>query len=107
MKLALKPGGIICSQAESMWLHRDIIKALVTMCRSPDVGFTHVQYAYISIPTYPSGTIGMLLCSTGNPCDKPVRQAPAEERATNFKYYNPELHSACFVLPTFMRAVLS
>ena len=32
MHRALKPGGIVATQAESLWLHLDIIKALGAMC---------------------------------------------------------------------------
>ena len=28
MKLALRPGGIVCTQAECQWLHLDIIKVM-------------------------------------------------------------------------------
>jgi spermidine synthase len=34
MHRALKPGGIICTQAESLWLHMDIIKSLASMCKA-------------------------------------------------------------------------
>ena len=29
---AVRPGGIICTQAESIWFHLPIIKSLATMC---------------------------------------------------------------------------
>ncbi|KAH3757780.1 putrescine aminopropyltransferase [Pelomyxa schiedti] len=106
LKRALKPGGIVCSQAESMWLHTKLIKALYDMCKHPDVGFDHVWYATISIPTYPSGTIGFLLCSTGPLCDKPVREPTLQEQA-QLNYYNPALHKASFCLPTFVARQLS
>jgi hypothetical protein len=32
MHRALKPGGFVATQAESLWLHLDIIKALASMC---------------------------------------------------------------------------
>jgi hypothetical protein len=33
MHRALRPGGIICTQAESLWLHMDIIQSLAGMCK--------------------------------------------------------------------------
>eukprot|EP01105_Mastigella_eilhardi_P026978 TRINITY_DN8044_c0_g1_i1.p1 TRINITY_DN8044_c0_g1~~TRINITY_DN8044_c0_g1_i1.p1 ORF type:complete len:305 (-),score=88.43 TRINITY_DN8044_c0_g1_i1:64-936(-) len=101
LKLALRPGGIVCSQAESMWLHQDIIEALFAMCKDPEVGFPVVQYAYTSIPTYPSGTIGFLFCSLGGKCDKPVKPM-TEEMRKQLRYYTPELHAASFCLPALL-----
>jgi spermidine synthase len=62
MHRALRPGGLVCTQAESLWLHLDIIKALAAMCKEVFVGGS-VSYAYTTIPTYPSGQIGMMVCS--------------------------------------------
>lgn len=45
---------------ESIWLHLDLIKQIVNFSR--DI-FPSVAYAFASTPTYPSGTIGFLLCS--------------------------------------------
>ncbi len=52
MHRALKPGGVVCTQAESQWYHLEIIKSLAAMCRSVFVGGT-VQYGFTTIPTYP------------------------------------------------------
>ena len=61
LKSALKPPhGIICCQGESIWLHLNLIKKIVTFAR--DI-FPTVSYAFASTPTYPSGTIGFLICS--------------------------------------------
>lgn len=30
---ALRVGGLICTQAESLWLHMDVIKSLASMCK--------------------------------------------------------------------------
>jgi len=61
LKSALKPPhGIICCQGESIWLHLNLIKKIVTFSR--DI-FPTVGYAFASTPTYPSGTIGFLICS--------------------------------------------
>jgi spermidine synthase len=46
--------------AESIWLHLNLIKKIMTFTR--DV-FPTVAYAFASTPTYPSGTIGFLICS--------------------------------------------
>ena len=48
---ALRPGGVVCTQAESLWLHMDIIEDIVSNCR--DVFKGSVNYAWTSVPTYP------------------------------------------------------
>lgn len=115
MHRALKPGGIICTQAESLWLHLDIIKALAGMCRKVFSGGS-VSYAYTTIPTYPSGQIGMMLCSKANgsqpPLDprEPVRQVPQQQagsKLTHLRYYTPQVHRAAFALPKFAQEALA
>jgi len=103
MDKALKAGGKICTQAESMWLHLDIIKKLVNFTSRT---FKNCEYATTSIPTYPCGQIGFLLCSKAggkskNSCATPARRVKRGEE-DNFKYYTSELHSAAFVLPGFV-----
>jgi spermidine synthase len=51
---ALRPGGITCSQGECQWLHLDLIESMMRCCRGI---FSNVQYAYTTIPTYPSGQV--------------------------------------------------
>lgn len=48
---ALRPGGVVCTQAESLWLHMDIIEDIVSNCREIFKG--SVNYAWTSVPTYP------------------------------------------------------
>lgn len=38
MHAALRPGGVVCTQAESLWLHLPIIKSLAEMCSSVFAG---------------------------------------------------------------------
>lgn len=60
LRKALKPGGIVCSQGENMWFHKDLITSLLTSCAAL---YPTVDYAYTCIPTYPGGQIGFILCS--------------------------------------------
>ena len=60
MKTALKEDGILCCQGECQWLHLDLIKEMRHFCRPL---FPVVGYAYCTVPTYPSGQIGFMLCS--------------------------------------------
>lgn len=103
MYKSLKPGGIVCTQGECMWLHLDLIKPLVD---SISRTFTSVEYAYTTIPTYPSGQIGFILASKGrSSCKKPEREAPSE-LLEELRYYTPDLHEAAFVLPAFARRAI-
>lgn len=47
---ALRPGGVLCNQAESMWLHTHLIQEMLSICRET---FSTVHYAWASVPTYP------------------------------------------------------
>eukprot|EP00127_Corallochytrium_limacisporum_P006784 Clim_evm54s235 gene=Clim_evmTU54s235 len=101
MKKALAPGGIICAQGECQWLHLDLIKKMQDFCKKH---YPVVDYAYLTIPTYPSGQIGMILCSLNPETDfqKPLRVMTEEEvEKDNLRYYNAEIHSAAFILPQF------
>jgi len=99
MKEALKEGGIISTQAECLWLSLDLIHKLLKHARTL---FPHADYAYTTIPTYPSGQIGFLVASLGDTCKEPKRQISAP-----MKYYNAEIHKAAFVLPEFAKKALS
>lgn len=54
MRKALRPGGIICSQGECIWLHLELIRPMIHACKNI---FEAVDYAYTTIPTYPSGQV--------------------------------------------------
>lgn len=45
---------------ECQWLHLELIKEMRSFCETL---FPAVEYAYSTIPTYPSGQIGFMLCS--------------------------------------------
>eukprot|EP00878_Enallax_costatus_P005950 GHUV01006241.1.p1 GENE.GHUV01006241.1~~GHUV01006241.1.p1 ORF type:complete len:322 (+),score=76.82 GHUV01006241.1:184-1149(+) len=105
MHRALRPGGVICTQAESLWLHLDIISSLADMCKQVFVGGS-VTYAYTTIPTYPSGQIGMMLCCKEQQLDlrAPRQPAPGPNKDLGIgplRYYNSEVHKAAFVLPQY------
>eukprot|EP00850_Spirogloea_muscicola_P010462 SM000061S19289 [mRNA] locus=s61:547675:550266:- [translate_table: standard] len=121
MARALRPGGVVCTQAESLWLHLKIIRDIAEACHHSFKGT--VAYAWTSVPTYPSGTIGFMLCSTPggdavdfhtpvNPIEKaalPLENAaelPPLPKLAALKYYNSAVHTAAFALPQFAKDVL-
>jgi len=101
MRRALKQGGIVATQAECLWLHLELINKLVQESKEL---YPLVEYAYTTIPTYPCGQVGFVVCSNttteGHTASKPVRTLPAGST----RYYNEQVHSAAFVLPEFARA---
>ncbi|XP_077227831.1 spermine synthase-like [Tasmannia lanceolata] len=108
---ALRPGGVLCNMAESMWLHTHLIHDMLSICRETFKGSVH--YAWTSVPTYPSGVIGFLLCSTEGPYVdflNPINPIEKLDGAHKFKrelrFYNSEVHVAAFALPSFVKREL-
>lgn len=104
MKDSLRDGGVLCTQGECMWLHINLIRPLMTACAEM---FASVRYAYTTIPTYPSGQIGFILCTKSKDIDvqNPVRKPDAKVQKM-LRYYNHDLHKAAFVLPQFAKEAL-
>lgn len=109
---ALRPGGVFCSMAESMWLHTHLIDDMFGACQNAFKGSVH--YAWTSVPTYPSGVIGFLICSTeGAPVDfrNPANPIEMLDGALNYRrelrFYNSEVHRAAFALPSFAKREVS
>ncbi|KAH7301743.1 hypothetical protein KP509_23G040100 [Ceratopteris richardii] len=106
----LRPGGVVCTQAESVWLHLHIIQDIFASCKKAFKG--SVNYAWTNVPTYPSGVIGFMLCSTeGPPVNfkqpiNPIEKAEEDDGRSPLKYYSSEMHSASFCLPKFAREAL-
>lgn len=108
---ALRPGGVVCTQAESIWLHMHFIKHIIANCRQVFKG--SVNYAWTTVPTYPSGVIGYMLCSTEGPkvdFKNPVNPVDKHHLKSNnappLKFYNSEIHKAAFTLPSFAAELL-
>lgn len=97
---ALKEGGNISAQGECLWIHLPLIRDLRD---TTNALFPVAQYAFTTIPTYPSGQIGFTLASTaaGRDLSVPLR------KIQDTRYYNEDVHRAAFVLPEFGRAMLS
>lgn len=93
------------SLAENQWLHLSLITDLKKSCKEV---FPTVEYAYTTIPTYPSGQIGFMVCCKDAERDVkvPLRSWSLEEEEKLCRYYNKEIHKASFVLPSFARKAL-
>ncbi|WVQ95163.1 spermidine synthase [Kwoniella sp. CBS 9459] len=99
LKEALKENGHVSTQAECLWVHLPLIKELKETCSKL---FPVVKYGYTTIPTYPAGQIGIMVCSKDANTDVtvPLRAVP------DTKYYNSDVHRAAFTIPEFGRAML-
>jgi len=103
MHKSLRDGGIVCTQGECVWLHLDLIAPLIS---SISQTYNVVEYAYTTIPTYPSGQIGFIVARKGDgTCKTPVR-TPSEEQSKAMEYYSSEIHKASFVLPAFAKRAI-
>ena len=86
---ALRPGGVVCTQGECIWLHAELIKDVLEMCKDIFQGGS-VQYGYTTIPTYPSGQIGFVMCCKPDEEGKtaefvaPAREPPEAPGASPF-----------------------
>ncbi len=97
---SLRDGGSISTQAECQWVHLPFIKGISSLTKNI---FPVVEYAFTTIPTYPSGQIGFIIASkekTRN-IKVPIRDVP------NCRYWNKDVHRAAFILPEFTRSLLS
>lgn len=96
---------ILHYSAENQWLHLKLIADLKKSCREV---FPVVEYAYTTIPTYPSGQIGFMVCCKDATRDvkSPLRVTSDEEEEKLYRYYNKRIHEASFVLPTFAALAL-
>ena len=103
LKRALRPGGVIATQAESPWLLPEVVKKLQRAAR--DV-FRHVGYSGFQVPTYPTGMIGACVASDARDVTLPCREVePAV--AAQLRYYTSEIHRASFARPAFLRDLLA
>lgn len=82
MRNALKPGGIVCSQAGTAWTNLEHVAQTFQHCKSV---FPVVSYGIVAVPTYPTGQIGFVLgslssVSTHAACGR-------SSATTSFAYY--------------------
>jgi len=103
MYKSLRDGGIVCTQGECIWLHLDLIRPLVQKISQT---YSTVEYAYTTIPTYPSGQIGFIIATKNRgPCREAARD-PDEGMRKALRYYSAEMHGASFILPAFAKRAI-
>ncbi len=97
---ALLPGGIHVSQTETPWFYHELIGKIAGVFRNL---FPVYRLYLASVPTYPGSVWSFSMGSlehSGDVVD------PGRYAALGCKYYTPELHAACSVLPKFVRDMI-
>ncbi|MCG8618428.1 MAG: spermidine synthase [Desulfobacterales bacterium] len=102
LKQALAPGGVICTQGESSFLHPEWVRELAQITREL---FEVSAYATVIVPTYTGGHISICTASLGPALKDPARPVDKALQA-QLKYYSPEVHKAAFALPPFARKLV-
>lgn len=100
LKRALRPGGIIATQSESIYLFPDIAGRISRFARA---NFRYSGYASILVPTYPTGMIGAAVACDIRDIRIPARPVPPDMK---LRYYNSAIHTGSFALPTFAESFI-
>ncbi|KAF7995723.1 hypothetical protein HCN44_006830 [Aphidius gifuensis] len=107
MKTALKPGGIICSQAGTAWANLSHVSETLTHCKAI---YPVAAYGVASVPTYPTGQIGFVLGSLNSETNfrEPIKVFTDKQLDDmKMRYYNDKIHRGAFVLPRFVDKILT
>lgn len=62
LKKSLRPGGIICSQAGSIWIKEDK-DTMIRLSKDCSENFKKVTLGTMSIPSYPTGNISFIMAT--------------------------------------------
>ncbi|KAK4774514.1 hypothetical protein SAY86_009449 [Trapa natans] len=105
---ALCPGGVVSTPAAGIWTKNfSNMAECIERCRRIFGG--SVNYAWTTVPSYTHGGIGFMLCSKKGPevdFKNPINPlGPRNLGVANRppKFYNSEIHTAAFCLPSFAR----
>lgn len=100
----LKPGGVMCTQGECLWVNAELIEDLLKENGQP---FASAEYSSMQVPTYPAGQIGSFMGrkafedpSKDTSCRQPRRSVPED---MELRYYSEDMHAAAFALPAFLK----
>jgi spermidine synthase len=105
---ALKDGGFLITQGESPMFHEETFVEL-NKCLKSIFGADQTHTLLFHATTYPSGMWSLQMGVKGQ--THPIKNFNADRArqfstAKKLRYYNHELHTAAFSLPTFVRNML-
>lgn len=97
---ALTADGIFVAQTESPFFNRDLIPRLFN-----DISgiFPLTRLYLANIPTYPGG---LWTFTMGSKKYDPLEVAVEDIPPMDTRYYSPEIHRTCFVLPPFVKELI-
>jgi len=104
VKKCLNTNGIVVSQGESPFYNADTQKKLKTTLNKV---FPMVTIYNFNNLTYPGSMWSFFFSSLGANPIKDLRKQDVVQSKIDFNYYNAEIHTACFSLPTFLKKQLS
>ncbi len=99
----LSDDGLLCVQACSPFFQP---MELHTAVRNMKQSFPDVRVYLGCVPTYPGTLWAYAIAGRKVEVDSRSAAARARERGIETRYWTPELHSAAFVLPRFVQAIL-
>ena len=94
---ALKEDGIFVAQSDNPWFTPELIRDVQ---RDVKEIFPITKLYIANVPTYPSG---LWTFTIGSKKHDPLAVAPERFQEIETKYYTPELHTAAFALPKFVK----
>lgn len=97
---ALKPDGLMVAQTESPWVNRDLLPRVHQYISS---FFPVVRTYCATIPTYQGGQWTFTM---GSKVYDPKSVDSTTIPAMVTRYYHPELHGACLVVPKFIKDLI-
>ncbi len=97
---ALTPDGIFVAQTESPFFEQALISRV-----QQDVAaiFPITKLFLANVPTYPGG---LWTFTMGSKKYDPSQVEQGQIPALHTRYYSPEIHQACFILPPFVQALI-
>lgn len=105
---ALKPNGIVVTQSESPMFHEKTFVEL-NSCLKEIFGKKSVHTLLFHATTYPTGMWSLQMAIKGgyHPAENLNKDSARQfVQAQGLNYYNEQLHTAAFCLPTFVRKML-
>ncbi|MCL2322578.1 MAG: polyamine aminopropyltransferase [Oscillospiraceae bacterium] len=96
----LKEDGIFIAQTETPFLLPDLVKKIY---KDVEIAFPIAKIFLAGIPTYPTGFWSF---TVGSKKYDPSKFSKSEVPFPT-KYYNKELHEACFVLPQYIKDLIN
>jgi spermidine synthase len=105
----LKDDGIMVAQSESPHFNTTVFQEIYH-CYGNIFGYNNVHPYLVYIPTYPSGMWSFSFCSKNHlhPVNDLDMNRPRQFTSEHhLKYYNPEIHTSAFMLPTFVKNLLN